>query len=158
MRTNKAEELRLRHKLRDAMKGKWHLTWHEDGRVNPGVPDASYVMKRPPSPIGNVFDVGGRFETGWLELKAIPKFDDLGMAKFLVEPSQIEWMRDHGPLIPVHFLVAVGQQWWLLEYTWSTALANVHMDHLFQHSLSHGTLSSLGVILPPVLQRITSRI
>lgn len=149
MHTNKTE-LALRHKLKAQMKGQWLLTWHEDRHINPGVPDASFVMK------GAGLNGKGH-ETGWMELKAIHGLDSVGMARFKVEPSQIEWVRNHGELIPCFFLVAAGDVWWLMDWTWHSSLANIHDSHLFQYCAAHGTLGTLGDVLPGVLSQLTSR-
>jgi len=81
------------------MVGLWIRTWHEDKEISPGVPDLSYVM------------LGGTFETGWIELKAE---NESKWVKFRIEPSQHQWIRNHHNLIPVHFLVAVGDDWYLI--------------------------------------------
>ena len=78
------------------------MTWHEDGLVNPGVPDVSYVMNADKS------------ETGWLELKAIEGADKNGNYKFTLEPSQHRWIKDHYPRVPVHILCATDNVCWLV--------------------------------------------
>lgn len=66
------------------------------------MPDASYVMLQP------------GHETGWLELKADnpPPGRD---PKFHVEPSQHQWISFHLGRIPIHFLVAVHDNWYIIE-------------------------------------------
>lgn len=84
------------------MKRHWLLTWHEDKEITPGVPDASYVMLQP------------GHETGWLELKAgLP--NSKGTVTFQVEPSQHQWIQFHLGRIPIHFLVAVDEQWFFID-------------------------------------------
>lgn len=79
------------------MAGQWNMTWHEDREISPGVPDLSYVMR------------GGDYEMGWLELKAGKDFE--------VESSQHRWIQRHLGLIPIHFLVALGDYWVLVDGT-----------------------------------------
>ncbi|CAB4120896.1 hypothetical protein UFOVP2_52 [uncultured Caudovirales phage] len=81
------------------MKGLWTLTWHEDREISPGVPDASYVM------------AGGKYETGWLELKAV---DGKGTFNIGIEQSQHEWIKGHCEKIPVHFLIRTNDMVWLI--------------------------------------------
>lgn len=106
MRTKTADpEMELRHDLAKAMKGLWRLTWHEDREINPGVPDTSFVML-------GIHYAG--HETGWMELKAIRDPGDKKF-KFKIEPSQHQWIRDHHELVPVFFLVAVGDDIFLID-------------------------------------------
>ena len=81
------------------MHGRWLLTWHEDKEITPGVPDLSYVM------------LGPGHETGWVELKAEPPGKS---AKFKIESSQHQWMTPHVHRIPIHFLLAVGDEWFFV--------------------------------------------
>lgn len=99
--TTKAE-LEFRRTLSDAMKGSWDLTWHEDGRVNPGVPDLSFVMK------------GDGYETGWIELKAV--FDTEPPFAWALEQSQHSWIMKHLGRIPIFILVASGDRCWLFDH------------------------------------------
>jgi hypothetical protein len=68
--------------------------------------------------------VGGGYETGWLELKAI-EFDpnrvngEATIVKADVEPSQIFWIESHYRHCPVHFLFAVGDCWFLIDGRWA---------------------------------------
>jgi hypothetical protein len=95
----KTPEGQLRDRVADALMGYWLLTWHEDKEINPGVPDISFVMLAP------------ECETGWLELKAVHEAPTF---KFKVEPSQHQWIRAHCQRIPVCFLVAVGDNWYIV--------------------------------------------
>lgn len=82
-------ELAFRRKLLADMRPYWHATIHVENRLNPGVPDLSFLMH------------GNKCETGWLELKVAPGFS--------VEPGQHEWMARHAAAIPAFFLIQVGQ-------------------------------------------------
>lgn len=95
-------ELEFRGVLSAAMRGSWDLTWHEDGRVNPGVPDLSFVMKN------------GPFETGWIELKAV--FNTTPPFTWKLEQSQYQWMKQHEGRIPILILVAAGERCWLFNH------------------------------------------
>ena len=95
-------ELEFRGFLNKGMHGLWTMTWHEDGLVNPGVPDVSYVMNTPGC------------ETGWLELKAIEGADKHGNYKFTLEPSQHRWIDAHHHRVPVHILCATSSLCWLV--------------------------------------------
>lgn len=117
-------ELEFRHDLDSEMKGLWTLTWHEDGAVNPGVPDTSFVMN------------GGYFETGWMELKAIrPPHSPLSGYKFTLEPSQHRWIEAHHPYVPVMLLLAAGEDVWLVS-------GQHHKQFLIGRS--HGEMDLLG--------------
>lgn len=93
-------ELEFRGDLAAAMVGAWLMTWHEDREINPGVPDVSYVM------------AGGKYETGWLELKATRVKS--GPILFKVEASQHRWIDAHHHKVPVHFLLAGPMTVWLV--------------------------------------------
>lgn len=140
-----ASEFELRHKLRDAMKGLWRLTWHEDRHINPGVPDISFVV------------LGHDCETGWLELKATSKLPPSGRLKFTVEPSQIEWIRDHNPLIPIRFLVRVEYEWFLLDGEWAAFLGDTTYTRICDGCLARGILDDLREQLPEHLIAATKR-
>jgi hypothetical protein len=89
------------------MHGNWTLTWHEDGRVNPGVPDISYVMSN------------GNYETGWLELK-VPTFRPMKLGseaaiKIGIRADQRQWILTHHHKVPVHILIQIGETYVLLE-------------------------------------------
>jgi hypothetical protein len=77
------------------------MTWHEDREISPGVPDLSYVL------------LGDDCETGWLELKAT--LSPGKSVTFKIEPSQHRWIRMHLGRIPIHFLVAWGDQWYFID-------------------------------------------
>jgi hypothetical protein len=141
----KKAELNLRHRLRDAMNGSWLLTWHEDRHINPGVPDLSFVMKK------------GNCETGWIELKAEREYDSKGKVNFCVEPSQIDWIERHRERVPIFFMVAVGEDWFLLSGIWSKHLQNVTRDDLYQGAIAHGTLDTLRDVTAPLIARTTRK-
>jgi hypothetical protein len=116
-------ELEFRKYLNKQMNGLWLMTWHEDGLVNPGVPDVSYVMN-------------GNCETGWLELKAIEGADKNGNYKFTLEPSQHRWIDAHHDRVPVHILCATDAVCWLVP-------GDLHRE-LFK-AQSHKQLSEFSV-------------
>jgi hypothetical protein len=115
-------ELEFRQELAKLMKGAWALTIHVENRLNPGVPDLSYVMNAPGS------------ETGWLELKACNDSKTLGIH---VEPSQHRWFETHSAKIPAHLLIAVGDSRYLLR-------ASDHRE--FLHSVNEEKLSKMAVV------------
>jgi hypothetical protein len=59
---------------------------------------------------------GESYETGWLELKAVGH-EELRRKniKFEVRPSQISWITVHCEVVPVYFLCAVGDIWFLVH-------------------------------------------
>ena len=118
-------ELEFRHDVDKYMSGLWTLTWHENGLVGPGTPDGSYVMN------------GGFYETGWLELKAIrpPTSPNAGL-KFTLEPSQHRWIRDHHERVPVHLLLAAGEDVWLVPG---------HRHHFFLQARSRIEMMENGI-------------
>jgi len=87
----KKQELTFRQNLVKLMGGRWIPSIHVENRLNPGVPDLSYVM------------YGAGHETGWLELKATTR----SAMKFEVEQSQHQWMFKHAHRVPAHFLIEV---------------------------------------------------
>jgi len=118
--------MRLRHRLKNSMAGEWLLTWHENGGIQPGVPDLSYVLLSP------------GHETGWLELKATD--DILGNKPkklFKLESHQHQWIDAHWYLIPVHILCAVEDIWYLIP--------GVHHESI-DEPLTAESLRSLSVI------------
>jgi len=85
-------ELEFRRELVEKMGGTWTPTIHVENRLNPGVPDMSYVMTH----LG--------CETGWLELKAYRLASDKRVS-IKVERGQHEWMAAHAYRVPAHFLI-----------------------------------------------------
>jgi hypothetical protein len=63
--------------------------------------------------------VGGSFETGWLELKAVRGKEPY---TFKIEQSQHQWMRLHAPRIPAHFLIKTNNDIWLISGTLHASL------------------------------------
>jgi hypothetical protein len=137
-------ELEFRRDLSTALMGRWRLTWHEDGSIGPGVPDCSFVM------------LGGKCETGWLELKAT--FLDSGPYKFKLEPSQHVWITAHLDLIPVYLLLASPKHVWLLNSEYHNmidgrALLSRHLD---EHCYTRVERSDLVSLSKP-LREVTTR-
>lgn len=126
-------EMEFRSFLNRQMNGLWELTWHEDGQVNPGVPDTSYVMH-------------DNCETGWMELKAIEGVDKYGKYKFTLEPSQHRWIEQHYSRVPVHLLLATNHACWLVRGCWHRELLK---------ALSYEQMNFLGIGFPrEALRRI----
>lgn len=120
-------ELVFRHEVKAAFQGIGICTLHEDGLVNPGVPDVSYVM----NPKNGI-----TYETGWLELKAIEGADKNGNYKFTLEPSQHRWITDHYWRVPVHLLLATDTVCWLVP-------GENHRE--FIKAQSHQQMDQLGI-------------
>lgn len=145
-----APEMRLRHGLQRAMEGRWLLTWHEDGAIGPGVPDASYVMNK------IMTDPQANYETGWLELKA--RFWPGKSFTIKVEQSQHQWIREHHERIPVHFLIQVVDTCYLVPG---------HFHQLFTESITLAGLEDMALVvglaetmtkwLPIQLRALTNR-
>lgn len=96
-----ALELEFRKEVTRVMNGLWLVTIHDESKLNPGVPDLSFVMN-------------GDCETGWLELKQ----DESGRTTeyhFHVEPGQHRWMESRASRIPVYFLLDCGRVVYLLN-------------------------------------------
>jgi hypothetical protein len=140
------EETILRSDLATCMRGYWVMTWHEDREINPGVPDVSYTFN------------GGKHETGWLELKAIPKPPN-GKYKFTLEPSQHRWMTAHVGNIPIHLLLACGDDLWLVDAAYHQRfIKTIEADELDSLNLIRGcSRSDIRGVLLPVLRKETNR-
>lgn len=98
-------ELAFRKDLIDTIGGRWIATIHVENHLNPGVPDLSYVMVAP------------GHETGWLELKAVPRPAPDKHLPIIIEPSQHYWMMRHAHRVPAHFLILVGTTCYLVRGT-----------------------------------------
>jgi hypothetical protein len=135
---NKAE-LDLRRRLSRGMGDRWRLTWHEDGRVNPGVPDLSFVMN------------DGNYETGWLELKVAKLRNSKWEVK--IEPGQHQWMELHAGLVPAYFLVEAYENWVLVDGRYHNMLGGevYHIDS--EHFVPADDFSSLGEFLCHITDR-----
>lgn len=137
-------EATFRIDLDKAMVGLWLMTWHEDREISPGVPDCAYVMN------------GGRYETGWLELKAIRNADP--PYSFKLEPSQHRWIEAHHAKIPVHFLLATGKNIWLIPGAHHRMLTSpVSIEQLRLASICECTRESLRATLYNNLRDLTDR-
>lgn len=88
------------------------MTWHEDREITPGVPDLHYVM----------VSMEHNHRVGWLELKAIDtqitKSQRVG-----VEPSQHQYLRKWCPVMPIHFMVRVQEQIFIIPGKYSRELS-----------------------------------
>lgn len=119
------------------------MTWHEDRQVSPGVPDASYVM------------AGGDYETGWLELKAELPMDKI---KFELQPAQHDWISRHHSVVPVHFLCAVGDYWFILDGSKHGLLAEpITVSGLKINSVANFSEADARSRLPLILKDVTAR-
>lgn len=140
-------ELIFRGEVDRAMNGLWTMTWHEDREINPGVPDLSYVMN------------GSYYETGWIELKAI-RYDPKAIQhKFTLEPSQHTWISKHCTKIPVHLLLALGDNvTFLVSGCHHKRLAGpIDLNTLEQISTAKFERSAMRSTLHDVLKRYTDR-
>ena len=118
------------------------FTWHEDRIISPGVPDLHYVCKN------------GDFRVGWLELKAIHKFGD--GKRIHVEPSQHQYMRKWGAAMPIHFLIKVGKNIYLIPSSASREVAMATDEfYLAAASVSKFTMGDDFHTLPHTLREIT---
>lgn len=140
-------ELQMRHDVRDAMKGIWELSYHEDGRVNPGIPDFSYVM------------LGGNFETGWLELKYEPFVFGKNKVKFKLRAEQINWIRAHRRYgIPTHVLCRWGDRDWLINPANILVLQeSVTEVDLNRASQANWASEEIRIWLPEILRKASFR-
>jgi len=105
--------------LKNNMGDVWMSTWHEDREISPGVPDLHYVM----------FEEGCEFRVGWLELKAVnKKISKTNTIK--VEPSQHQYIRRWHNHMPIHFLVRIISNIYLIpgKYHKELALATCESD------------------------------
>jgi len=122
----------------------WMLCWHEDREISPGVPDLHYIPKS---------DEDHR--VGWLELKAL----DVPLSKnhrIKVEPSQHQFIRKWRPYMPIHFLIRIKGDIFLID-------GSYHAEIPMAAEIS--TLMSLSVkwfhqddtveVLPGILKTIT---
>jgi hypothetical protein len=139
----KKPEMDLRQRLADGMKGLWLLTWHEDGLVNPGVPDVSFVFR-------------GNFETGWLELKAERYSGET--VKFEIRADQISWIRNHRNYIPIRILAQWGEDYYLFDASCVEALNNrLTRAEIDRMAASHSKADGLRKMLTKELQKATDR-
>jgi len=136
-------ELAFRKEICEQMRGIWNITIHTENDLNPGVPDLSYVFKMP------------GHETGWLELKAI---QDITPYHFHVEPSQHRWIDAHCDLVPVCFLLAVGDMFYLVGGGNHHRLSNpIEPEELKKCSIASGERRYLRSVLHSVLRPLTWR-
>jgi hypothetical protein len=141
----KSLEQTFSHKLRLSMAGLWLCTRHEDGDVNPGVPDISFVMRN------------GNYETGWLELKACPARDEGKRLDFKIESSQHQWMADHELLVPCYFLIEVGTVCFLVHGKHHATIANQpYLEKLEAIGIAIKN-AEIRAKLPPLLRDATKR-
>lgn len=105
-------ELKYRKRLTATLGGRWLVAIHVENKLNPGVPDLSYVM------------VGPGHETGWLELKAVAKTAEKKTLKFHIEPSQHAWMTRYAHRVPTHFLINVNDRNYLVDGKLHSSLDN----------------------------------
>lgn len=143
MKTAKLPETQLRGYVNTHMKGAWLMTWHEDREISPGVPDLHYVM------------LGGDHRVGWLELKAIDT--EISYSRRVkVEPSQHQYLRRWCPLMPIHFLVRIKMDVFMVPGEMSKQLsAAVSLVDMKAISVLHFRLTDLGLLLPPFLREAT---
>jgi hypothetical protein len=132
------------------MRGRWRMTWHENGGISPGVPDLSFVM------LG-----GGHYETGWMELKAErlkspPLAHPQQTFTLTIEPSQITWFESHEGLVPAIFLIALNDVWFVVTGRHVQTLAQkMNVTQLCQIAWWYGPAQDED--LPRLLQAMTLR-
>lgn len=139
-------ETKLRDYIKHPMSEHWMMTWHEDREISPGVPDLHYVMKGNP---------GEEFRVGWLELKAIDtritKSQRIG-----VEPSQHQYLRRWVPYMPIHFMVRIQDQIYIVPGKWARELTQACCDADMKLLCDiNFQQQELAVALPPFLKEIT---
>lgn len=143
MKTTKLPETKLRKFLATQMDTFWQMTWHEDREITPGVPDLHYVMK------------GGDHRVGWLELKAI----DTNLTKtqkISVEPSQHQYLRRWGSVMPIHFLVRVLDHVYVIPSIYAKELNNATNEtELMAMSSIHFYQRDMMKVLPAFLSGVT---
>lgn len=134
-------ELRFRHQIvRTPIE--WNMTYHEDRTVSPGVPDLHYV-------------IDDTCRVGWLELKA--SFKALGKAnRIKVEPSQHQYIRKWGKLMPIHFLIKIKDWIYLVPGAYHAELPNAvsEVDMKLLSVLDFHE-DELTVKLSPFLRKLT---
>lgn len=117
----KPAELKFRHWLGPLMAPYWNMTWHEDKEISPGVPDLHYVMKDQIG-VGMHRNVVYPYRVGWLELKALEV--SLNPTKRIeVQPSQHDYVRRFGSVMPIHFLVRIENNIILVDSKYHQELA-----------------------------------
>jgi len=117
-------ELKFRRELIIRMGGRWLVAIHMENRLNPGVPDLSYV----------IVDQG--HETGWLELKAAANVSPKRKVPIKIEPSQHQWMLKYAHRVPTHILIQVGTKYYLIDGRKHNCL----IDSVFEDDLKRNSL------------------
>jgi len=139
-------ELEFRKWLMKTMAPFWLGTVHVENDLNPGVPDVSYVMRTPDC------------ETGWLELKAVPRAISHQRTKFTLEPSQHRWFETHGSYVPGNILAAWGSRCYLFPGLVHHRLNRECTDAEFQQmAIAHFDREDIDAALPWELVRLTNR-
>lgn len=139
-----AAELKFRRFLGPAMAGEWMMTWHEDREISPGVPDLHYVPKHE-----------DLHRVGWLELKAT----DGALTKsnrIKVEPSQHQYIRKWRAYMPIHFLIRVKEEVFLIDGIHHGAIPEATEISTFMSlSLRWFHQDDTKLVLPDLLKTIT---
>lgn len=120
------------------------MSWHEDREISPGIPDLHYVMKHEDP-----------HRVGWLELKAV----DTAITKsnrIKVEPSQHQYIRKWRAYMPVHFLIQVVDEVFLVDGTNHIAVPEAaNRNMLASISLTWFPKCETAAALPGILRTIT---
>ena len=120
------------------------MTWHEDRGISPGVPDLHYVIDHD-------------CVVGWLELKSIDTLIS-GSRRIKVEPSQHQYIRKWGELMPIHFLIRAKTEVFLVESKWHAAIPECDSNNsLLSLSVASFPQGNIGDVLPQLLKIITRR-
>lgn len=133
-------ELQFRQDLLKTMRGLWYADILAESQLNPGYPDIAFIMIGQ-EPI---------YETGFLELKAVARWNDIE-----VRQSQLDWMRIRAGIIPAFFLFKVGDDCHLIngqEYNYFRRT----IKELPCRAISF-PFESLRSVLPNVLRHATNR-
>jgi hypothetical protein len=151
-------ELRFRRFIDPLMADQWLMTWHEDREISPGVPDLHYVMKIDNSVNLSVAhpDRVPTYRVGWIELKA----KDTNVTKsqrITVEPSQHQYIRRWYPHMPIHFMVRIIDDVFVIPGKYHKELASaICLADVSILSDLHFKDRDIVVALPPFLRQVTA--
>lgn len=140
-------ELKFRHYIEPRMRGEWMMTWHEDREITPGVPDLHYVM---------IDSQLGKYRVGWIELKATDK-NITPSQRIGIEPSQHQYFRRWCSVMPMHFMVRVKDDIFLIPGTYHKELsAAVCLADISVLADLHFKQQDIASVLPPFLRKLTA--
>lgn len=144
MLPNKSEQAFWRW-LRPRMTGHWLASRHEDRGISPGTPDLHY---------GFTPDSLGKYQTGWLELKATALLTPKTSIK--IEASQHQYCRTWGRAVPIHFLILVVDEVLLVPSEHHLVIPRArYVEEIREIALVWFNKDLAADMLPPVLRNIT---